>query len=82
MTRTVCEYALERVLAYLHWCGVEPTPDTMLSALDLVRTAIAESDDPLTAVMDDLPRRFAVSALALPRAQPVIQRASIGYDSY
>ncbi|WP_097459273.1 hypothetical protein [Mangrovitalea sediminis] len=82
MTRSISEYALERALAYLHWCGVEPTQEVMLSALDLVRHAIAESDDPLTAVMDELPRRFAVSALTLPTAHPTIQRASIGYDRY
>lgn len=82
MTRSVSEHALERVLTYLHWCGVEPTQDIMLSALDLVRTAIAESEDPLTAVMDDLPRRFAVPALTLPTAHPALQRASIGYDKY
>ena len=82
MTRSTSEYALERALAYLHWCGVEPTQEVMLSALDLVRKAIAESDDPLTAVMDELPRRFTLAAPTLPTAHPAIRRASIGYNNY
>lgn len=80
MERTLGEFALGRVLAYLRWSGLALTPDAVRLALQVVESALeAGEGDLLRRVMDDVPRRFELPGAQLPPPPPPIRRGSIGY---
>lgn len=80
MARTVCEYGLERALAYLRWSGVTLTPAVTQAALQIVQEAIAEGETDLFArIMARLPERFELPRADRVQAAPPIHRDSIGY---
>ncbi|HQU14778.1 MAG: hypothetical protein B7Z66_03895 [Chromatiales bacterium 21-64-14] len=80
MDRTLGEFALGRVLAYLRWCGLVLTPEAVRSALQVVESALSQGEtDLLRRVMDDLPRRFALPVVQAPPPLPPVRRGSIGY---
>lgn len=83
MPITICEQALDRVLAYLEWSGIPLTDSVCLAALKLVESVLAEpAEDPLAAVMDRLPEHFQLPHGARPPLAPPLKRGSIGYYDY
>lgn len=83
MSKTECEHALSRVLAYLSLLGMPTTRELSVVALKLVEEAL-ESQEPdiFQYVMTLLPQRFALPPLSLPRTAPPIHRGSIGYGEH
>lgn len=82
MNPTLSEHALSRVLAYLKLSGVPLTREVMLSALDLVKEALADeggSEQLLTRIMEQLPGRFHLPEPAVPPVCPPMRRGSIHY---
>lgn len=80
MARTLCEHALERVLAYLRWSGITLTPAVTRAALQVVQEAIADGDDDLfERIMVRLPQRFELLQTDRVQAAPPIHRSSMGY---
>lgn len=94
MEKTICQYALDRVMLYLQNYGVEPSPEVCRRALALIDSCLKEVDDqqPLNCddpdalpvgvvalVFDRLPDVFSLPELDLPVQRPPIRRGSIGY---
>lgn len=84
MPRAVCQQALDRIIAYLRGCGVEPTPDVCRKALQLVDRALAEADGEsvMERAMNLIPDFFNVPQGAIPTQSPPLIRGSIGYHPY
>ena len=83
MARSIAEYALGRVLAYLRWSGVPITRDMTRTAFRIVEQAMADGDaDLINRVMEEVPRRIAMPEAQLPPATLPISRVSIGYAPY
>ena len=94
MEKTICQYALDRVMLYLQTYGVEPSPTICRQALALIDECLAEAGvapegscggegslpgGVLTRVFDRLPEVFELPELDLPVQRPPIVRGSIGY---
>ncbi len=83
MSKTDCEHALSRVLAYLALLGMPATRELSVVALKLVQEALeSEEPDIFQYVMTQLPQRFSLPPLSLPRIAPPINRGSIGYGEH
>lgn len=81
--KTVCEHALSRVLAYLAALGMPLTRELSIVALKLVEEALSsEDEDVFVYVMTQLPQRFHLPPLSLPKTAPPIHRGSIGYGEH
>lgn len=89
MEKAICQYALDRVMLYLHSYGVEPSPSVCRRALALIDECLqdagqvcADGQVPLgvlAMVFDRLPQAFDLPELDLPVQRPPILRGSIGY---
>ncbi|MDX1635627.1 MAG: hypothetical protein R3280_13380 [Marinobacter sp.] len=80
MAKTLCQLALDRVIAYVRGYGMEPTPAVCRQALRLVDAAMDEgSEDLMARVIDRVPDFFELPELQLPRQRPPMKRGSIGY---
>jgi hypothetical protein len=83
MTATPSEVALARVLGYLRLSGIPLTREVTRSALELVREALAQDEEPedlLAWVMDQLPRFLALPDPPEPPPYPPIRRGSLHYE--
>lgn len=93
MEKTICQYALDRVMLYLQSYGVEPSPDVCRRALALIDSCLREAVEcepgaermtalpagVLERVIDRLPEYFELPELEVPPQRPPIRRGSIGY---
>lgn len=80
MSKTECEHALSRVLAYLSLLGMPLSRELSVVALKLVEEALnSDEEDIFEYVMKQLPQRFSLPPLSLPKTAPPIHRGSIGY---
>ncbi len=81
MAVTLCELLLARIMAYLEGLDMVITPRLSVRALELVETALAQTDvDPFVFLMAQLPEQFALPQLTLPPLAPPVHRGSIGYN--
>ena len=83
MEQLPCQKALDRVIAYLRGCGVNPGVNECRTALELVGQALQQAPDGdyLNVVMALLPQYFELPqpVLAL-EAAPELLRGSMGYE--
>lgn len=84
MSRAVCQLALDRIMAYLRGCGLEPTPEICHKALQLVDRALAEANngEVMELAMNMIPDYFDLPHIHVPQQRPTLKRGSIGYSPY
>lgn len=83
MSKSDCEHALSRVLAYLSLLGMPTDREMSIVALKLVEEALqSEESDIFQYVMRQLPQRFSLPPVTLPSIAPPINRGSIGYGDH
>ncbi len=83
MSKSDSEHALSRVLAYLALLDMPLNRELEVVALKLVQEAVESGEaDIFQYVMTQLPQRFSLPPLSLPRTAPAIHRGSIGYGEH